>query len=262
MTRREGRPVVEQTPDAVCAQPPTDLGASLFARYAYAPNELGYCGPDGAADLLDHAAHGTNEIELASRAPQFDGAWVYLEAIAAAARLSPLDAQVVEAYWVGNDLLSLVDAAELLAALQARFRQQSGGLLPHLVASPDVLAHHGFHVFAVYPWVGLLDNGGGVPRSVLDSCRIRWGTVVSIVGDRLDVECRALTWQNSRLGLGSPQLQSVRWSAAGKSLLLAPAVGDVVSMHWDWVCDRLAPAQVDTLAAATEHALSLANAQR
>ena len=26
-------------------------GALLFARYAYPPNELGYCGPDGAGAL-------------------------------------------------------------------------------------------------------------------------------------------------------------------------------------------------------------------
>lgn len=239
---------------------PTDAGAAQFARYAFAPNELGYCGPDGAADLLDHLSSGTGAVEVAERAPQFDGAWVYLEVIAAAAGLQPLDPRVVEAYWVGNQLLWQVDADELLARLRDRFRQQSGGLLPQVVASPDVLAHHGFHVFLVYPWVALLGTGSDVPRSVLDSCRIRWGTVISIDDERLSVECQPLTWQDSGLRLGSPRVESVRWSSAGRSLLAEPAVGDVVSMHWDWVCDRLSHGQAETLARATGHALDLANA--
>ena len=71
-------------------------GRELFGRYAYPPNELGYCGPtDGAAGS-----------GLASHAREFDGAWPYLQLIAAAnPREDPLAADVVTAYWVGNGLL-------------------------------------------------------------------------------------------------------------------------------------------------------------
>ena len=35
---------------------------------------------------------------------------------------------------------------------------------------------HSLHVFAVYPWLGLLRGGmDGPPLEVLDRCRIRWG---------------------------------------------------------------------------------------
>jgi hypothetical protein len=37
------------------------------------------------------------------------------------------------------------------------------------------------------------------------------------------------------------------------------AVGDRVSLHWDWVCDRLSPAQLDALAEASARQLDLAN---
>ncbi|MDQ3591509.1 MAG: DUF6390 family protein, partial [Actinomycetota bacterium] len=33
-------------------------GAALFARYAFPPNELGYCGPEGSEVLLEGGARG------------------------------------------------------------------------------------------------------------------------------------------------------------------------------------------------------------
>ncbi|MEJ7744552.1 MAG: DUF6390 family protein [Nocardioidaceae bacterium] len=77
-------------------------GARQFARYAYPPNELGYCGPLGAREMLDPAA-----VELiGQRARQFEGAWVYLELLAEVLGLvDPLAREVVDAYWVGSDLL-------------------------------------------------------------------------------------------------------------------------------------------------------------
>ena len=52
----------------------------------------------------------TSCAEIARRARQFDGAWAYLESIARAAGIAdPLDERVVEAYWIGNDLLDRVD---------------------------------------------------------------------------------------------------------------------------------------------------------
>jgi hypothetical protein len=35
--------------------------------------------------------------------------------------------------------------------------------------------------------------------------------------------------------------------------------GDVVSIHWDWACDRLDPGRLDALRAWTQHELGIAN---
>lgn len=108
-------------------------------------------------------------------------------------------------------------------------------------------------------WAGLLGKGGDVPHSVLQACRIRHGAVVSVTAERADVLSQPLTWDGSRLGIGEPQLESVRWSCAGLSLGGDPAVGDLVSMHWDWVCERITPAQAEALTDTTAHALDLTN---
>jgi hypothetical protein len=208
-------------------------GALLFARYAYPPNELGYCGPDGAAALLDTGA----PAEIARRARAFEGAWSYLEFIAAAAGVDdPLDAAVVEAYWVGNDLLDEVESAALVAWLRDRFAGQIGGTWR--AAADRATAHHSFQVFEVYPWAAMLGRTGTlVAVSVLDRCRIRTGTVLGVTGETATVRSHPLVWTGGVLAPGPALDEVVSWSADGRSLLPGLSPGDLVSLHWDWVCD-------------------------
>jgi Family of unknown function (DUF6390) len=237
-----------------------DAGDVVFARYAFPPNELGYCGPDDAGALLSHAATGRDGRVVSSRAPAFDGAWPYLEVIADATGIDdPLDRRVVEAYWVGNDLLDAVDPARFLQALHERFAGQVGGFWRQLSADLGPLAHHSFQVFAVYPWVGLLGTASPVPLTVLDSCRIRWGTVVDLGADHATVRSRPLVWRSGTLSLGAEREERVRWALNGAALSTELAVGEVVSLHWDWVCDRLSAAQMETLATYSARGLELAN---
>ncbi len=215
-------------------------GALLFARYAYPPNELGYCGPEGAAALLRPGA--VAEIERRARA--FEGAWTYLEFLASALDLGdPLAEDVVDAYWVGNDLLNAVDPALLLEHLAERFRGQPGGTWR--AAAGRARAHHSFQVFEVYPWAGLLLEGRppGPAVTVLDRCRIRIGVVRGVVGGVVTVLSRPLVWDGSSLAPGDAVVETARWSVDGRSLIAAPASGDLVALHWDWVCDVLTPDQ-------------------
>lgn len=223
----------------------TSAGALLFARYAYPPNELGYCGPRGAARLLEEE----HVSEIARRARAFNGAWTYLEVLAeASGAADPLDAAVVEAYWVGNDMLQAVDAAALLERLEDRFHGQLGGFWHQ--AGEHAIAHHSFHVYAVYPWSALLGSGAGKTAiSVLDQCRVRPGEVVAVEGERAQVFSRPLVWDGNALAEGPPERVTVRWSADGRSLIAPPSPGDLVALHWDWVCDVISPEKAEVLEA-------------
>ncbi len=54
-------------------------------------------------------------------------AWAYLEIIPAAAGLAdPVDERVVEAYWLGNDLLERVDPALFARAARTKFAREIG----------------------------------------------------------------------------------------------------------------------------------------
>ncbi|WP_211268784.1 DUF6390 family protein [Actinoplanes subtropicus] len=225
----------------------SDSGALLFARYAYPPNELGYCGPSGAAELLRADLPG----EIARRARGFSGAWAYLEYLSPG---DPLDPAVVEAYWVGNDLLATSDFSDLLGFLGTRFVGQRGGTWES--AGGRALPHHSFHVFEVYPWAAMLRRTGNPTAvSVLDRCRIRTGKVVSVAGETARVTSRPLVWDGSALAPGPPREESVAWSAGGRSLLAGLSPGDLVALHWDWVCDVITAAQAGRIEALEERQL-------
>jgi hypothetical protein len=239
-------------------------GPVLFARYAYPPNALGYCGPQDHRAVLEHADEGVAGPDLVALARGFDGAWPYLELIAGANGIAdPLDARVVEGYWVGNRLLDRVGMAGLGRSLDDRFRVRVGRDFERL-AEPvldGAVPHHSFHVLCVYPWLGLLRAGArdGRPLEVLDRCRIRWGRVERAVGDLVEVRSQPLTWDGRELRLGPARLEAATGRTGGRSLAGAVCQGDWVALHWDWVCDRLTPGQLASLRARTAQHLRLAN---
>ncbi|MBR7827031.1 hypothetical protein KDK95_12005 [Actinospica sp. MGRD01-02] len=239
-------------------------GAQLFVRYAYPPNSLGYCGPADSAALFEYGAAGVVDPGLAQLARGFAGAWPYLELIAGATGIpDPLDRRVVEAYWVGSPLLDRVGLGAVATSMEDRFRPRIGSMFPRLLEG--VLAggvpHHSFHVFCIYPWVGLLtdDRKADHALSVLDRCRIRWGRVEALRGDQAVVRYRPLTYDGGDLGFGDPVTETARRSADGLGYLGELAVGDWVSLHWDWVCDILTPTRLNALRHYTLRQLEITN---
>lgn len=242
-------------------------GAVLFGRYAYPPNELGYCGPDAHAQLLEQVAARADDGDLHRLVRGFDGAWPYLELIAGAAGIGdPLDPRVVEAYWVGNELLDRVGPTAMGISLDDRFRSRIGRLeFDRLIGAvpAGALPHHSFHVFGVYPWLGLL-RGGRVdePLRVLDRCRIRWGRVIAINGDgTARVNSRPLHWDGRRLQLAAPREERAVLRLGKLGLSDQLRAGQWCALHWDWVCDRLDQRQLMSLRRYTLGQLAVVNAQ-
>jgi hypothetical protein len=228
-----------------------DEGPALFARYAYPPNALGFCGPDDPAALLGAAVGERDDATLHALASRFEGAWPYLRLIAGCNHIDdPLDVRVTKAYWVGNHLLDAVPGGTFTASLDDRFARRAGRQFEPIAASIPMggVPHHSFHVFAVYPWLGMLRSGmDGPPLVVLDRCRIRWGRVEAVVGDRVAVRSRHLRFDGTRLLLGESEIEQARCSLDGVGFVEGLHPGDLVSMHWDWVCDRLSRIDLERL---------------
>ncbi len=238
-------------------------GVLLFSRYAYPPNVLGYCGPDHAHQLLEQVSAGAADAELRHLSRGFEGAWPYLELIAAAAGIrDPLDERVVEAYWVGNSLLNRVGPTLMGASMEERFKDRAGrswGRLADAIPAGAV-PHHSFHVFAVYPWLGLLREGRlDEPMRVLQGCRIRWGKVESVSGDTAVVMSEPLEWDGHALLLGKPRLETARIGSGSLGLAGELAEGDWCSLHWDWVCERLTTRRLSSLRGFTARQIAMVN---
>ena len=238
-------------------------GPLLFARFAYPPNALGYCGPEAGGELLDYADGAPLDARLRDLDLAFEGARPYLELLAGANGIAdPLDGRVVEAYWIGNRLLDGITPRQLGNSLDERFRPAAGRDWDRLV---DVVEHearpdHLFHVFCVYPWVGLLrSRATDHALHVLDRCRIRVGRVRSIDGATAVVVSSQLTWDGRRLGLAPPADEVVAVADGERWLAPGLAAGDLVACHWGWACHRLTPRQARRLVHETTARLDLVN---
>ena len=81
-------------------------GLLYCARYSVAPNFYGYCGPDKNASLIDYLKEDKADKEMAHIFSDFDTLIAYLKLISFENKIEdPFDKKVVEAYWIGNQLL-------------------------------------------------------------------------------------------------------------------------------------------------------------
>lgn len=230
----------------------------MFARYAHAPNALGYCGPPLGATLRDGSVDGVRKA-----ATKFSGAWPYLQVLAKMTGISdPLDYRLVESYWLGGGVGANLEPGKFFDALLAIIGPQAGQYWSHL--TPDLAreaaGNHCFHVFGVYPWTRFLGRGmDKQPLSVLDNCRITCGTVLSRMGGQVDVMCQSLVWDGRALTLSQPSARRLDVWADGYSAMPDVAAGDEVALHWGRLCGRLQSDQIRALAESTNGQLRLTN---
>lgn len=243
---------------AAAPQAPDNRGVEMFARYAYAPNHLGYCGPPALAAMRNAT---TDEVRAAARS--FSGAWPYLEVLSKMTCIAdPLDLRLVESYWLGGGIAAEVDSGDFSRRLLSVIGPLVGSYWSHLTEdlAGEAAANHCFHVFGVYPWSRLLGHGmDEQPLRVLDNCRITWATVISWAGDDIDVEARQLRWDGHELELSEPLPRRLEVWDDGYSAVPDVAVGDQVAVHWGRVCGRLTPQQRDALEASTVRQLCVTN---
>ena len=144
---------------------------------------------------------------------------------------------------MGSDLLDEVDAAGLVDRLEERFVGQVGGTWRE--AATRATAHHGFQVYEVYPWAGLLLAGRtpGPAVNVLDRCRIRVGEVVGVDGEEVSVVSALLAWDGTGSGRGRGRHRDGPLVGGGSALIDVPPVGALVALHWDWVCEVVSPSE-------------------
>ena len=239
-------------------------GPILFARYAFGPNRLGYCGPDAAAELLGEGTTGGDDQALRTLARGFEGAWPYLELIARANGIpDPLDASVVEAYWLGNDLLDTVAPAAMAASLASRFQPRlraEGWRWLRTKPGAGAVPVHAFHVLDVFPRVGLL-RSGSTDRAleVMDSCRIRWGRVLERDGPSLVVNTVPLVLVEGKLSLGAPKPERIEAWRDHATFVNGVQAGDVIAIHWSWACERLSARRLASLQTWTLRQLAISN---
>ena len=233
-------------------------GVRLAARFSLATNRLKYCGPADAEPSLYRVIVEGTDVGPARRALEwFEAVVPYVRAIAAKHDLDPFDVRVIEAYWIGNELLDPFDRedfARLLGDLTRRGLPRSFAdvLLPRLPEHP--IPHHAFHV----AFVGVGQVTGHVETTLpnMEACRPALAHVVEKDSGTLTVEHPVLGAPGGQLALGSPVRERVPYDPR---ILPTVRTGDSVVLHWSWPAHVLEERQARNLEAYTARSLEAAN---
>lgn len=242
---------------------PSD-GILRCSRYAFGPNRLHYCGPtaSGASDELLSRLRAGESAGVSELLQRFETLYPYLIHIAGENGIrDPFDSRVVEAYWLGNDLLDRVEQGHFYRHLKdgLSIRRKMGEAAFEGGVAEKIrhggLPHHSFHVLNV--WKGM---GGKMLEGIRDvaECLVSVGTVSSIDGPWVTVATERLVFDGKRLSLASETRKLPRpFDASEEWDLLAS--GDQVSFHWGVLCEQLAPEQVARVRKYTAKSVELAN---
>lgn len=238
-------------------------GSALFVRYAFMPNRLEFCGPDDNSALFEHALKGSAEPKIGPLLKSFTGAYPYLQLIAYSNGIAdPFHQRVVEAYWIGNELLEGVEARWLYDSLRERFKDRMSPRTLDLVigkAPMGARPHHSFHVMDALSRQSSVTGEIGVGLEAMEECRIGWGKVRRIEGSHLAVEHQPLVLEEGKLALGDPIERRVLRRIQSAGFTDSVEVGDWVSFHWGWACGVLTQRQVRLLESYTHHHIRLTN---
>lgn len=209
----------------------------LASLFSYSPNHKGYCGRDSAGDAFTRCILKGECEKVPRELKHFIVLYPYLKAIATLAGLSPFDYIVIEAYWVGNELLENIPVSGYEILLKEFAKQ---GVPSWLIESLQKKKPKRFipnHLFQVLH-VGVGQASGSVPFNIesVNSCMIRWGKVAAVKADgKIEMSLKQLTQSNNGYKLNTVKTTL----SADSSPFFRPKVGDIIAVHWGHVVKKL-----------------------
>lgn len=243
-------------------------GLLQCADYALPPNYLHFCGPEKQVDLAEYKSVQIADAGLNNILVEFETLYPYLILIAHENNIKdPFDPRVVEAYWLGNSLLSKVTLnkyhihlSETLHLKQKLKKKDLNVIMGKL--DKNMLPHHTHHVLNIFTRTGHTAS----PHTIetMDNCRIGWGKVVTaslLSGaghNTLTVETAPLVIESGKLTLGNKVNKIISQPVKTSNINGYPARG-YVSFHWNMFCGFLTARQVANLTFYTNKAIQLAN---
>ena len=260
-------------------------GLLTCSHYAFPPNSLHYCGPEKQNNLIGYQQEQIADQGLVEIIRDFQTLYPYLRLIAFENNIEdPFDPRVVEAYWIGNNLLNNVSMKNFnihltnSLGLKKKIKKKDLDLLIGKIPQ-GAFPHHTFHVLNVFTRTG--HHTVEHTLETMDSCRISWGKIVqeswnikhgtkhlrhpelllaqaSVSGSIL-VETQPLSLENGKLALGKSAIKEIKipYSLTANSQKLK--TNSLISFHWNTFCDVITTHQAKQLEYFTKQALLLAN---
>lgn len=224
-------------------------GLLRCTHYAFGPNRLHYCGPDASQEILAHMQNKASNPGLESMLKLFQTMYPYLRHIAWNNNIKdPFDERVVEAYWIGNELLDNIEKKKFYRYLiddqkiKDKINSKSFNEVVNKLKS-GVLPHHSFHVFHMWKPKDSIEE---LIRNI-DSCRVSCGAVRSIDGPTLSVETEPLIYKNRQFTFGQTVVKNITRGLDANYEIEQLKIGDIITLHWNVPCEVITSAQAENL---------------
>jgi hypothetical protein len=211
----------------------------IVTRYSFITNKLRYCGPhDSYLEFLEYIKTKDKKLisKIKDQIKKFEGLYPYLELIAKKHDLDPFDEKVIEAYWIGNDLLDSFDEKDLQEMIMALTKRG----LPKTYAKKlcdgvpkNMVPHHSFNV--VYVGVGKVTGSVEFNIKNINNCLIRHGEVINVGKLTVTLKHRPYVFKDNKIVLGKDVIEEFEYLPEFNNL----EVEDIVSIHWNFVVDKL-----------------------
>lgn len=233
------------------------------SRYAFGPNRLHYCGPDANKEIEEYIKHSETDLGLAHLMKQFQTMYPYLNHIARANHIKdPFDDKVVEAYWVGNELLETIEKKIFHNHLiddhkiPKKIGIKSFRLVENKIGEGAV-PHHSFHVLDIWKRTGNLQIEHTLES--MDECRISWGRVTKVEGPFIYADSPRLSYKDGKLFLDKPTEKKMVRRLESTYDIEQLKIGDSITIHWSVPCEVVNEKQLKALKYYTNLHLQLAN---
>jgi hydrogenase maturation factor len=219
-------------------------GVLFSAIYGFPPNSYDYCGSSSFPIALRNCLSGNNDFAaLEKELKKFKAQHKYLSLIGQENNLQCFHPKVVEAFWVGNELLENVQHGKLRNFLRNSLFPKNSSRGKRLAENlPEgLLPHHSFNPL----YVNFVTSK--VARSVdnFDACCITAGKVKSISDNSAIVDRFSIEFDNG-FHIGK---KTVEVDLARKGIRLARNLekGDLVSVHWGMAVEKISAKEFSSL---------------
>ena len=225
----------------------------LASLFSYSPNHKGYCGRSSAGHVFFRCIRDGICDDVSQELSHFIVLYPYLKTIATLTGFSPFDHKVIEAYWIGNELLEKLPMSGYEILLKEFAKQ---GVPSWLIESLGKKMPKKFipnHLFQVLH-VGVGQASGSVPFDMqsINNCMIRWGKVIAVKADgKIVISLKQLTQSTN-----GHKLKLVKEVISSEACpFFKPKVGDIVALHWGHVVKKLTKREEQNLIYWTQQTL-------
>lgn len=226
----------------------------LASLFAYSPNYHGYCGLESANSGFRKCIMKGNCDDVPEELKNFITLYPYIVTISKVRKLELYDYKVIEAYWIGNDLLKdfPLSAYEILIE---EFQKQG---VPKWLTDDlskrkpkKFIPHHLFQVLHV----GVGQASGSVPFNIksINECMIKYGKIKSLQEGYLVVDLLKLQIIRNKYVVRTVSEKVT----INNALFFKPKVDSCICTHWGHIVKCLSQIEEKKLQFWTKEVLSI-----